>query len=167
MSDLYEIGFMLELRDNLPDEVHETLAYMTRTGDASIEPSPLSHPFFQVQGYETIWMEVMANSRDFDEEMLGKSCGSVLIDDLLAFRVLCHEDPFWNTWTEFLDWLSFISFPTGLVGYYRNTYNDQITSIEFEGQDISVLEWENCSEYEELKNDIIEALAMSDGLHYR
>lgn len=163
MSDLYELGFTLELKQDLSQEAKETLAYMTRSGDIGTEPPSLNHPFFHIEQFTTEWTYLIANPRDDDEEMLGEGCGSVLTDNQLTFRGLIHEDPFWNTWEQFTDWLLSISSSTGVIGYYRNINNgDQITLVSFQAEGICELKCEDYSEFEDLQSQIVESIESSE-----
>jgi hypothetical protein len=163
MSDLYELGFTLELKQDLPREVQETLTYMIRSGAVSVEPPLLDHPFFHIEGFTTEWTYLIANPRDDDEEMLGEGCGSVLTDRQLTFRGSVHEDPFWNTWYEFIDWLSSISSSTGLIGYYCNINNDLgVTLVSFQAEGIRESACDDYSEFEGLQNQITESIENSE-----
>jgi hypothetical protein len=163
MSDLYEAGFIIDLGDDLSEEIHQILTCMIAQSIPGVEVSGLDHPFFHVEGYERDWGYLIENPRDNDEEMLGEFCGSVLIENRLAFRGLIHDDPFWNMWDLFVDWLSSISFPSGLIGYYRNIFNDsdEVTLILFEPEGVCSHECEDYSEFEELQSQIVEILENS------
>ncbi|MGP1382999.1 MAG: hypothetical protein ACTS2F_05520 [Thainema sp.] len=162
MSDLYELGFTLELKQDLPQEVQETLIYMTRSGSVSDEPPLLDHPFFHIEGFTTEWTYLISNLRVYNEEIIGAPCGSVFADNRVTFRGVIHEDPFWNTWLEFPDWLFSISSSSGLIGYYQNTiYDEPITLVSFQPEGVVASECENYSEFEDLQNLIIEILESS------
>ncbi len=159
MSDLYEAGFIIDLGDDLSEEIQQTLNYMIGRGAPSVEPQGFEHPLFHVEGYETEWGSIISSPREDDEEMLGAGCGSILIDNRLAFRGLLHDDPFWNVWHELMDWLSSISYPSGLIGYYRNLYEeDDITLISFESAGVSQDDLVNYSDFEDLQEQIIEMI---------
>jgi hypothetical protein len=162
VSDLYELGFTIELKQNLSQEVQETLTYMTRSGGVSDKQPLLKHPFFQIEGFTTEWTYLISNPRD-DEEILEKICGSVFADNQLTFRGVINDDPFWNTWSEFSDWLFSISSSTGLIGYYRNIIDDEPTTlVAFQPQGVCELKCEKYSEFEELQNLIIDNLESSE-----
>jgi hypothetical protein len=162
VSDLYELGFTLELKPDLSQEVIDTLLYMTRSGGVSAEAPRLEHPFFHIQGFSTEWTYLISNPREDDEEILGGACGSIFTNNHLKFRGLIHEDPFWNTWEQFKDWLSSISSTTGLIGYYRNiNYDDQVILVSFQSEGVCEIDCDDPSELEELQNQIIENLENS------
>jgi hypothetical protein len=163
MSDLYEVGFVIDLRDDLSEEVRQTLEYMIGRGISGIQPSGFEHPLFHIEGYETAWASIIDSDREDDEEMLGDGCGSCLVDNCLVFRGLIHEDPFWNVWHELIDWLSLISVPSGVIGYDRNLYEeDEITFTEFAPTGVVSIEVTNYDDFEELQARIIEMLG-NDG----
>jgi hypothetical protein len=159
MSDLYEAGFIINLEDNLSEEIHQTLSYMIGRGAPGIEPSGFDHPLFDVEGYKTEWRHIISSPREDDEEMIGGGCGSVLVDNRLAFRGLMRDDPFWNVWTVLLEWLLSISNSSGVIGFYRNLdEDDEVTLISFESQGVCFVEGDNYSEFEELQGQIIEMI---------
>jgi hypothetical protein len=61
MSDLYEVGFVIDLRDDLSEEIRQTLEYMIGRGISGIEPSGFEHPLFHIEGYETAWASIILN----------------------------------------------------------------------------------------------------------
>lgn len=163
MSDLYELAFTLQLKRDLSQETRGILRYMTRSVGVSNKPPTLDHPFFHVEGFKTEWTYLIANPRNDDEEMLEGECGSALTDEQLTFRGLIHEDPFWNTWEHFSNWLLSISSSTGLIGYYRNIqYDDHITLIVFEAERVCDLPCQDYSEFEDLQIEIIDTLRISE-----
>jgi hypothetical protein len=160
MSTVYEVGFILNLRDDLSDEIYEMLAYMiTGEESGSAELPSIEHPLFNVKEYPPEeWAYLINDPREYAADQgLGEGYGSVLTDEHLVFHGLVHEDSFWNIWREFTDWLSAISFSTGLVGYYREIYEDdgRIGLISFEMDGVHRLSCESYSELEAIRSQII------------
>jgi hypothetical protein len=156
MASPVEAGFIIDLSDDLPDEVHQVLAYMIGQGLPGIEPPRLDHPLFnrnKSEGYQLDWADIISHPREDDEEMLREVCGTVLVDNQLAFRGVMHDDIFGNVWFELMDWLSSISSSVGLVGYC--VIEDTVQLISFESEGICNLECDDYEEFEDLQTQIV------------
>jgi hypothetical protein len=168
MSDVYEVGFLLDLRDDLPDAVHELLVWMVAKEEykKKLDVDILEHCSFQSEYYlpyspEELLEELGSLIEDDEdiEQLLGEGTGSDLtLDGRLIFRGIVHEDSFHNIWMDFLNWLSSISFSSGVVGYYRIYGEQEIRLITFEIDCIHWISCEDYSEFEALHNEIIEEL---------
>jgi hypothetical protein len=164
MSDVYEVGFLIDLRDDLPDEVNELLIYLAAEAESKVlNAEILERCSFQSENYSPDVLleelDYLLEASDDNEELLGTGTGSVLtLDGRLAFRGIVHEDSWHGLWRDFLDWLSTVSFSSGVVGYCQRYREERIRLIAFEMDGVHRIGCEDRSEFEALQSEIIETL---------
>lgn len=149
MSICYEFGFDCQIKQDVSQEILETLNYMTRSQEYDFDPPEIDHPMFkegsdwkwtfEVDGQKRTviryeWRTFLCNyPREGEQYLLGKF-GSTFENYRLCCRRLSRDDEFDNVWWLLLPWIASISETTGFVGYYRGNFDDSPTLLRFEGK---------------------------------
>jgi hypothetical protein len=136
----YEFALACDLKPNVPQEIINTLTYMTGKQDSSFD-SVLTHPLFTSSedgsygdsiDYLADWKVIISNSWTGGVEEQPGIFGSIFKDNKLNVRKYIGDDEFYNAFSLLLDWLVSICKSTGFVGHYYciedQGWNDRIFS---------------------------------------
>lgn len=121
MGTAFEVALICHIKPSLPDEVIDTLIYMTRSRDYKFETT-IDHGFFQPDDdFGDSWRYIISNHDpnvfENEKELFNQVCRSSFEDHRLCFRVLLGDDEFYNTWFLFADLLESMIAVEGLIGY--------------------------------------------------
>jgi hypothetical protein len=154
MNNLYEVGMLVTLRDDLPEEVHKVLDYVIAGKESDGLELPASDgalfPLRNVPRKE--WAYLINDPRAYPEDQkLGVGYGVISKAGQLVFRGIIRENSFWNIWQKFANWLFSITYSGGLVGYYCILDDSILGAIEFfvDGDSVRIFELENSSQFKE------------------
>lgn len=139
MSLYYDGGLACDLKPDCPQQVMDTLHYLTRVTDYTFSTPP-DHTFFTIEG----WRDFLQSNRgstcapgitgsDFRKRLLGLKNDEEIYRYTLSFRRTMHDDTEFNVlWWHFLVWLAPYGETVGYVGYYREKYTLHPTLIYFQ-----------------------------------
>jgi len=146
MSLHFDFAIACDLKPDTPQQILDTLSYMTRVEEYAFS-SPPSHPFFEGDSWRDI--------------LLAKSEQTYLPGDLISsfrkayryeignekhyrynicFRCFLTDDAFYGTWLLLAEWLLLHSETDGYVGYYREEFSFHPTLIYFHGDAVCIYE---------------------------
>ncbi|MCC7448657.1 MAG: hypothetical protein IT324_14650 [Anaerolineae bacterium] len=147
MSLYFEGMLFCDLKPDIPQQVIDTLHYMTRIEDSTFDSSP-SHNFFN----NPDWRDFLQVQSDYG--FVAGYVGSQFryayrytlhSEDVfrytLSFRRPLHDDvEFFEQWWDFISWLALYSETEGYVGYYREKHEAYATLIYFKDGRVFTLE---------------------------
>jgi hypothetical protein len=139
---LYFDGFLaFDLKPDTPQQIIDTLFYMTRTDDYEFMDIPHHRLFtsdpdwrdFLRAGEGDYEMAPGITSSGLKKIIEGYGDGTIFKEYYtLSFRRTMHDDvEFYVLWWDFLDWIAPYSSTNGFVGYYRETFDLYPTLIYF------------------------------------
>ncbi len=140
MSLHFDLAIACDLKPDTPQQVINTLQYMTRTEDYDFHDPP-AHEFFTRPGPD--WRLILqiphgtmpygfpgVAGSSFRRVYHHTQFGVDVYRHTLSFRREMLDDSFYDWW-PFAEWLALYSESSGCVGYYRATYDWQPTLIYF------------------------------------
>ena len=129
MSLYFDGAIFCDLRIDAPQQVIDTLHYMTRTEDYVFD-SPPQHEFFNSEGWQS-FLQIHPNyscapGLVYSEFRKAYRYTQNKVDVsyyTLSFRRCMHDDvEFYILWWAFLDWLARYTNTEGFGGYYREEF---------------------------------------------
>lgn len=146
MSLHFDFALACYLKPDTPQEVLDTLQYMTRSEDYEFGDPP-DHPFFKGE-YWSNMLQIRTGTAHFPGEF-----GSIfrrtyrytqadadVYRYTLSFRCHMLEEEFHEKWWAFAQWIAPYSETVGCVGYYREEFDWQPTLIYFRDGKVYVCE---------------------------
>jgi hypothetical protein len=138
MSLHFEFTLTLDLKPETPQQVIDTLAYMTRSEEYEFSDPP-SHPWFESddEWRETLQADPEATHLPGNQWTVFRQAYRYTqhgVDQYrwtLSFRREMLDDEFYEDWWQLADWLARWSETQGFVGYYREEFNRSPTLIYF------------------------------------
>lgn len=144
MSFWYDFSLACNLKPDTPQQVIDTLAYMTRTA-AYVFDDPPDHPYFQSENWRTVLQGEGAPSsfagdfRCFFRSTIVTHFPEAYISSIrryyhhtLNIRRCMHDDEFAESaWWELVAWLALYSKTVGFVGYFCTESDSTPTLIYF------------------------------------
>ncbi len=137
MSLHFDFALACYIKPDTPQQVLDTLQYMTRTEDYNFDQPP-RHPFFQDEYWRNM-LKALMDSTCFPGQFGGTfrrvhrytQANVEAYRYMLSFRCYMLEDEFHENWWPFAQWIAPYSESTGCVGYYREEFDWQPTLIYF------------------------------------
>src|SRR5258708_27216939 len=139
MSLYFDGAFACYLKPDVPQQVLDTLQYMTRTENYAFDKPP-GHKFFQNDD----WRNFLKISQEWTcapgfvgsdfrkTHQYTTEDGNDVYWYSLSFRRTMHDDvEFYVLWWDFLNWIAPYSLTSGYVGYCREQYTINPTLIYF------------------------------------
>jgi enamine deaminase RidA (YjgF/YER057c/UK114 family) len=149
MSTHFDLFIACDLKLDTPQQVIDTLKYMTRSEDYTFE-NPPSHPFFEYEGWEN---RLTGNMYRFPGESFAtlrsayryslptiKGSGDVYFYTY-SFRLETLDDSL-IVYIEFLSWLALYSETSGYIGYWISDGIRDLTPIYFRNGKVHFSEWD-------------------------
>ncbi|MBE9100292.1 hypothetical protein [Vacuolonema iberomarrocanum] len=146
MSTCYEFAFECQIKCDAPQEVIDTLKYMTRLQEYDFDPPKLHHALFKetsawkhtvellgrrVTAIQYEWRTILtAHSREGEQYLPGEFY-STFKNNQLSCRRLSRDDEFDNVWWLLFPWIASVSESAGFVGYYRSDFDNYPKLIQF------------------------------------
>ena len=139
MSSYFDGFFACDLKADVPQQVIETLQYMTRTEEYTFTNVP-DDKFFK----DADWKDFLRPPQDYrvapgwigsELNKMTRYISGTETEDYytISFRRSMHDDHEWGVlWWDFLFWIVQHSDMNGYVGYYREKYAQHPTLIYFQ-----------------------------------
>ena len=147
MSLYFDGALFCDLKSDVPQQVIDTLQYMTRSEDYSFD-SPPDHEFFKDKDWRR-FLEIQPNYScapglvysEFRKAHRYEQDNVLVYYYTFSFRRCMHDDVEFNIslWS-FLNWLARYSDTEGFIGYYREEFTLHPTLMYFKNGKVYKLE---------------------------
>jgi len=146
MSLHFDFAIACDLKPDTPQQILDTLSYMTRAEEYAFS-SPPNHPFFEGDSWRDI-LRAKSEQTYLPGDLIGSfrkahryEVGSEKLHwYTICFRCYLIDDVFYEMWWLLAEWLLLHSETEGYVGYYREEYSSHPTLIYFKDNAVCIHE---------------------------
>jgi hypothetical protein len=153
MSEVIEFMLAIDLRPDTPQQVIDTLKYMTRKEDYEFNNPPDLYFFKQDENSKRpIWRHILQVKHEplthhpgeggsaFHKAYRYSQYGKDVLKDTLSFRVALHDDLVAAGVYDFISWLAIYSETQGFVGYCQ-TQGNRMNTAQRDGKSEQVKDY--------------------------